>query len=860
MSQSAASLSFGPTWMRPKSSLHDEKISSLSATNSQKVDPSFDVKDALASSKIISPNSASTRYSLNEMFDVLDEMKEKGDLIPQNSDEPYKNPKPMDILHVVLNENGKIQGSSSSVTNLEHSIDNLSLGKADGTHHAGISNNNSWSNPEPQQPSTTSTTTQDSSVLSNVSSPAAPAGSLLDRIGSKKSLLDSLNSPSHVPPPPGFFNISPENISWYYLDPSNQEQGPFNGPMMQNWFSQGYLKLDLQIRRSEETAYYPLNQLMARVQNSYQPFLVPLPSVNHQPYPLHAHPGGGAPQSAFFGSGTATPTNTGGSNFFQTQDTSGGFNSNGWGNSQRSNLMQPTWSTRPIGSQDFALSDTIPSRLATQSPLYNNPLSVTNSFTSIQPTQTVTNPLSVENTGGSSLLASSNTFMSSTNSPLVNAATTFETEPKQSLDQDHISSLLLGSVLKEEVPTDVVGKTSKKPVEETPEEMIPTGEPVKKVTEKPKKESAKKTKKGSTASKETNSEHQPTTTTTTTTTIAVAETPTATIESFIATTESSSTKKVTETVIVEKSVQASKPKLAPWASKPAGEPATKKQLTLKEIQELEAAERAREQKLIEQKKITQRNILFSEALKHETTEKKSTLPGTAGWASIGSQSKLSAPAKTLFDIQKEEAAKKRAATIAKASSVIASVEKTTVSNDNSWTVVATAAKKQQAPSAASATGAALKTQYKVSGASSSKLQTPTQLRNVSSTVHQSSTVSSSASSTNSGANSAANKQRREFLSWCRGELHDLNRGVNKEELLRMFFQFPCSNDSRDLIQDTIYSSSKTLNGRRFAEEFIKRRKGVEKHVVNWDDALNMDPDDEEEDEWIVTSSKKKGRR
>lgn len=41
----------------------------------------------------------------------------------------------------------------------------------------------------------------------------------------------------------------------------------------------------------------------------------------------------------------------------------------------------------------------------------------------------------------------------------------------------------------------------------------------------------------------------------------------------------------------------------------------------------------------------------------------------------------------------------------------------------------------------------------------------------------------------------------------------------------------------DIISDSIYSSSQTLDGRRFAEEFIRRRKLADKGIVP-DPALN----------------------
>lgn len=49
-----------------------------------------------------------------------------------------------------------------------------------------------------------------------------------------------------------------------------------------------------------------------------------------------------------------------------------------------------------------------------------------------------------------------------------------------------------------------------------------------------------------------------------------------------------------------------------------------------------------------------------------------------------------------------------------------------------------------------------------------------------------------------------------------------------DDLVRSLIQFP---PEVDIISDTIYSASTTLDGRRFADEFIRRRKLAEKGIV-----------------------------
>ncbi|KAK9236217.1 hypothetical protein V1525DRAFT_346575 [Lipomyces kononenkoae] len=68
----------------------------------------------------------------------------------------------------------------------------------------------------------------------------------------------------------------------------------------------------------------------------------------------------------------------------------------------------------------------------------------------------------------------------------------------------------------------------------------------------------------------------------------------------------------------------------------------------------------------------------------------------------------------------------------------------------------------------------------------------------------------------------------EFFKWCRTTLQGVNSGVNAEELLTMLLSLPLSGtETIEIIADTVYANSTTMDGRRFAEEFVKRRKAVE---------------------------------
>lgn len=70
--------------------------------------------------------------------------------------------------------------------------------------------------------------------------------------------------------------------------------------------------------------------------------------------------------------------------------------------------------------------------------------------------------------------------------------------------------------------------------------------------------------------------------------------------------------------------------------------------------------------------------------------------------------------------------------------------------------------------------------------------------------------------------------RHGFISWCMNSLQSLHSGVNQAELLAMLLSLPVSDkESKEIIAETIYSSSTTMDGRRFANEFTRRRKQVE---------------------------------
>lgn len=103
--------------------------------------------------------------------------------------------------------------------------------------------------------------------------------------------------------------------------------------------------------------------------------------------------------------------------------------------------------------------------------------------------------------------------------------------------------------------------------------------------------------------------------------------------------------------------------------------------------------------------------------------------------------------------------------------------------------------------------------------------------------------------------------RQDFLRWCRSRMQ-LNASVRKDAVLEVLLSLSAGGESIAIIADTINSNSNAMDGKRFAEEFIKRRQEVEKHIkdpLTWTEVLSMPEGDDDDWEFQVVS-KKKGRK
>lgn len=95
--------------------------------------------------------------------------------------------------------------------------------------------------------------------------------------------------------------VMPDRMRWIYRDPQGHTQGPWSGLEMHDWYKAGFFSPELQVKKVEDADYEPLAQLIRRIGNSREPFLVPQIGIPHGS--VAVGPGGNASAS---GTGSAT--------------------------------------------------------------------------------------------------------------------------------------------------------------------------------------------------------------------------------------------------------------------------------------------------------------------------------------------------------------------------------------------------------------------------------------------------------------------------------------------------------------------------------------------------------------------------
>ncbi|CRG83918.1 PERQ amino acid-rich with GYF domain-containing protein 2 [Talaromyces islandicus] len=337
--------------------------------------------------------------------------------------------------------------------------------------------------------------------------------------------------------------------------------------------------------------------------------------------------------------------------------------------------------------------------------------------------------------------------------------------------------------------------------------------------------------------------------------------------------------------------------IAPWAKDTIEAP---KGPSLKEIQEAEARNAAQREELAAQARRAQL-IAEQERLSQAQQAAAPGLPSTANWASGASPTPptaassvwskpvtkaTTAPAKTLAQIQKEEEARKQrlaqtttvqttaasptgataaaaaAAAAGKryadlASKAAAPVPPTTT---GAWTTVGAGGKAKSSPVAPVAPAGPRSTSATITTPQAVKAKPVAPVRTV--TVGTMPTAN-------------PNRATEEFTKWAKITLgKGLNNGINVDDFVQQLLLLPAE---AEIISDSVYANSQTLDGRRFADEFIRRRKLAEKGIVDpisadtkassggWSEVAKKSssqpkPEEDATAAFKVVAGKKKGKR
>lgn len=361
-------------------------------------------------------------------------------------------------------------------------------------------------------------------------------------------------------------------------------------------------------------------------------------------------------------------------------------------------------------------------------------------------------------------------------------------------------------------------------------------------------------------------------------------------------------------------VKKTKSDIAPWASvsqtiKPSKtleeiqqEEKLKRENELKERRRLEENDRLLASRLALQESLPtvnvngKKTVISLSALNNSATS-KTKLPSNSTWAINGIAPQL--PTKSLDEIQQEEleAARKQeqAAAAARAQKTIAeaisnqqksfvtSIANENSSTDNAWTIVS---KKPRQVVSTSASKENITKSGATLNPSSLRLASAPLNASISKPVSASATSSYVAPTVPSVSISSFPPPVVEFLGWSRSQLSGLYAAVNKEDMLQIMMQLPVGTETQEIIADTIYSNSGTMDGRRFASEFMKKRAKIEETIkkrgwaFDWFEALegtkgmkaskstanggsSFDSSAADNDDWdgaFTVVSRKKGRK
>ena len=108
-----------------------------------------------------------------------------------------------------------------------------------------------------------------------------PSGASSSQYFPQASEPDTASASNQLPPSQKREMVMPDRMRWIYRDPSGKTQGPWSGLEMHDWYKAGFFSPELQVKKLEESDYEPLAQLIRRIGNSREPFLVPQIGIPH---------------------------------------------------------------------------------------------------------------------------------------------------------------------------------------------------------------------------------------------------------------------------------------------------------------------------------------------------------------------------------------------------------------------------------------------------------------------------------------------------------------------------------------------------------------------------------------------------
>ncbi|AOA62697.1 Hypothetical protein PAS_chr2-1_0432 [Komagataella phaffii GS115] len=712
-------------------------------------------------------------YSVSEMFEIRQRMVDANQLLPVESQLPYRLSEINRTIHVDLKE-ARLQDStkkSSPTVNGFSNTDHDSQFLVDKMEKLSTNDQGSnWSSPLVSHPLLTRQTS--SRISSNMTPPPGitPLGS--------------------VPP-----TLEPSQIQWIYLDAQGQEQGPFDGLMMQGWFEANYLTPELRLRRKEESSFRTLAELVQSLGDFRYPFLKRLPPITQSTDPI------------FFPNHAEVPQ---------------------WGANSSNSKSSSPWISHQNLSMDYGGQ-----RL-------NSPSTFLPQFdltSQIRAATPLSAPIVSTPDFSAEILGASTAPLGESNQKELSATLTKEAEP------ENIDDFPIKSISFDDEPSQ--GSTPVSTAKDEPEPSkpatissvfasssvtVPTSAPA------PAPVPAPTTVRTLPSLREIQQEE-----------LTKAKLRRQAEEARLQESLRLQRLKEQEKSKNEVSTSQKASDIAPWANtKVSGPP-----LSLRQIQELEA-------KQLQERKKKQLNNVQNQPIAQRLSEgaASTSLPASATWAKTPVAPVLAT--KSLTEIQKEQAeaqAQRLQSQALKNNAVsfanVASSSSTPVEPEDGWTVISKKVVAKPKPSAAAVAGALAPKQPLA----------PSALRALSAQG----TVGTTANTATRSSQSAP--PSRQFLDWCRSQLVQLNKSVNKEDLLSILLQLSGGSESQEIIADTIYSNSSIMDGRRFASEFLKRKQVVEAWIekngfeFDWYEAQTKtlndvnDSSKDQDDEWDMAFTK-----